>query len=110
MPPILTTASLVSCTHAAPVTHVPSQTRVLAAGAPVLTLTDASSIAGCPFTLPNGTPSPCTTIRWTVGATRVLAGGTPVLTQSAVGLCLSPLQAPQGPPTIGAVQPRVQGL
>lgn len=110
MPPILTAASSVSCTHAATVTHTPSQTRVLAAGAPALTQADTAVVAGCPFTLPSGTPSPCVTIRWTVGAARVLASGTPVLTQASVGLCVSPAQAPQGPPVISVVQPRVQGL
>jgi hypothetical protein len=110
MPFVLNAASTVTCTHAAKVSHFPTQTRVLVGGSPVLVQTDSSSIVGCPFTIPTGKPSPCVTLRWTVGATRVFAGGTPVLLQTSVGLGMSPEQAPQGPPIVSAVQPRVQAL
>jgi hypothetical protein len=110
MPPVLTSASVLTCPHAAgQVAHTPSQTRVVAVGAPALTQADTNTIAGCPFTI--GTkPSPCVTVRWTVAAARVTAGGVPLLLQSSVGLCSSPEQAPQGPPLVTVVQPRVQGL
>ncbi len=110
MPFVLNASSTVTCSHAAPVNHVPSQSRVLVAGAPVLVQTDTSSIAGCPFTIPTSKPSPCTTVRWVVAATRVVAGGTPVLLQTSSGLGLSPEQAPQGPVIVTAVQPRVQAI
>ena len=110
MPPVLTTASVLTCPHAGQVTHTPTQVRVTMMGAPALTQPDVSVIAACPFTLPPSKPSPCLTIQWTVAATRVFAGGAPVLLQSSVGLCKSPEQAPQGPPIISVVQPRVQGM
>jgi hypothetical protein len=109
MPPALTSASIVTCTHAATVTHVPSS-RVMVQGAPVLVQTDTNVVAGCPFTLPGPKPSPCLQVRWTTAATRVLAGGKPVLSQAAVGLGISPEQAPQGPPIVNPAQVRVQVL
>ena len=104
---LLTVTAVVNCAHAAPAQFRPSQSRVLVSGSPVLVQTDAATIAGCAFTIGNK-PSPCTTIRWTVAALRVTAGGTPVLTASSAGLCTSPEQAPQGPPTVTA-QPKVTG-
>jgi hypothetical protein len=108
MPPALNPASVVSCPHGGQAQHVPSQSRVLVGGAPALVQSDAGTVAGCAFTIPPSKPSPCTTIRWTVAAVRVTAGGTPLLLASSVGLCNSPEQAPQGPPMVGATQPRVQ--
>ncbi|MCR9162460.1 MAG: hypothetical protein ACE37F_19515 [Nannocystaceae bacterium] len=110
MPALLTQASQVQCPHGAVVTHVPSNTRVVASGSPVLVMTDTNTIAGCAFTLPSTTPSPCVTVRWTVAAARVKVMGQPVLLQSSVGLCTAATQAPQGPPIVGATQPRVQGI
>jgi hypothetical protein len=109
MPPVLSSASVLTCPHAGHVTHTPSQARVVVVGAPALTQADTNMVAGCPFTLP-AKPSPCVTVRWTVAAVRVTAGGLPLLLQSSVGLCSSPEQAPQGPPLVTVVQPRVQAL
>lgn len=110
MPPALTSASIVTCTHGATVTHVPTS-RVLVQGAPVLVQTDTSAIVGCPFNIPAiPKPSPCIQVRWTTAATRVLASGKPVLHQAAVGLGISPEQVPQGPPIANPAQARVQVL
>jgi hypothetical protein len=49
-------------------------------------------------------------VQWLVPATRVTSMGQPVLLQTSVGLCLSPEQAPQGPPSIVSTQPRVVGM
>ncbi len=105
--PVLTQASTVSCPHGVPAQHAPSQARVRAAGAPVLVQSDLGQVAGCPFTLPSGTPSPCVTVQWLVAATRVRVAGQFVLLQSSTGLCKSGAQAPQGPPMVSVVQPRV---
>jgi hypothetical protein len=49
-------------------------------------------------------------------ATRLLVMGAPPILQTppgpgtGAGLCLSPEQAPQGPPIVIAMQPRVQGM
>jgi hypothetical protein len=106
---VLTTSSRVTCPHQATATHVPSQVRVLAGGSPVLTQGDQNVVAGCPFTLPNGTPSPCLSIRWLVPALRVRVGGRPALLETSAGLCHNPQQVPQGPPTVLLAEPRVAG-
>ena len=79
-------------------------------GAPVLTLADVGTIAGCPFTIPTAKPSPCVTTQWLQGATRVRIDKQPVLLQTSTGVCKSPEQAPQGPPIVTGTQPRVKGI
>lgn len=110
MPSMLDTSSVVTCTHGAPCSHVPTQQRVLVNGMPALTASDVNSVAGCPFTLPGPVASPCMTVQWVVPAVRVRVLGQPALLQSSVGLCKAASQAPQGPPVISTVQPRVQAL
>ncbi|MBI1332581.1 MAG: hypothetical protein JST12_19395 [Armatimonadetes bacterium] len=100
---IVTVASTIMCPHGGTVTDIPTSTRVLVAGTPPILLTDQGLVAGCPFN--TGSPSPCIKVQWMVGATRVLIEGRPPLVQSSTGLCIGP--APQGPPVIVAVQPRV---
>jgi hypothetical protein len=109
MPFVLDANSVLQCPHAAPIRHTPSQIRVSILGAPVLTLSDVGTIAGCAFTLPGPKPSPCTTTQWVRGALRVSINGVPVLLQDSQGVCKSPEQAPQGAPIPGAVQARVMG-
>lgn len=94
------------CPHAGQVTAIPSSPRVMVAGQPVVTMSDTFPIAGCVFTI-GPKPSPCIRVQWLVPATRVQVMGQPVLTAVSTGLCLSPEQAPQGPPTVIVVQPRV---
>jgi len=95
------------CPHAAPVNVITTNTRVLVSGQPVVTVADQYLVAGCLFTLPAPKPSPCIRVQWLTPATRVLVNGQPPIVQTSSGLCLSPEQAPQGPPTIAVVQPRV---
>ncbi len=97
------------CPHAGQVQTVSSNVRVLVGGMPVATMADTSLIAGCAFTLPGGKPQPCIRVQWIVPAARVLVNGVPALLQTSTGLCLSPEQIPQGPPTVVANQPRVVG-
>ncbi|HEX4698914.1 MAG TPA: hypothetical protein VH857_06095 [Actinomycetes bacterium] len=105
---LLTAATQATCPHGAPVSFVPSQTSVLADGAPVLLASDQATIAGCPFIV--GTvASPCLTIRWLAPATRVMVTRTPVLLSTSTGLCLNPASAPQGPAQLSSYQQRVQG-
>lgn len=110
MPALLDTSSVLTCTHGAPCTHVPTQQRVLVNGMPALTGIDVNSVAGCAFTLPGPVASPCVSVQWVVPATRVFVMGQPALLQTSVGLCKAATQAPQGPPVVSTVQPRVQGL
>jgi hypothetical protein len=95
------------CTHGIPVQTISSNVRVLVNGMPVATIADQYLVAGCPFTLPSGTPSPCVRVQWLTPAVRVLVNGQPPILNTSAGLCLSPVQAPQGPPVVAATQPRV---
>jgi len=108
---LLHTNAAMTCTHGAPALIPPAQPRVLVSGQPVATMACVITVAGCPFTLPNGKPQPCVTIRWLMPSARVLVAGVPALLQPAPGpgpgLCQSPEQVPQGPPIVSAVQPRV---
>lgn len=93
------------CTHGAPVATISSNARVLVSGLPVATLADQYLIAGCPF---NPTPpSPCLRVQWLTPALRVLVNGQPPILSTSPGLCLNPVQAPQGPPIVASTQPRV---
>lgn len=105
--PVLPAGMAVNCPHGAAATVVPSQPRVLVGGQPVLVQSDQGIVAGCPFTLPNGTPSPCVTVRWVSASVRVKANGVPILLQSSSTLCLAATQAPQGPAIVPSGSPRV---
>lgn len=112
---LLHVGAVVQCTHMAPATTSPTQTRVFVRGLPVATTANLYAVAGCPFTLPGPKPSPCVRVQWTMPAARVLVGGVPALLQTppgtgpGAGLCLSPEQAPQGPPNVTAIQTNVLG-
>jgi hypothetical protein len=97
------------CPHGGQITTISSNARVLVSGMPVATFADTSLVAGCVFTVPPGKPQPCVKVQWLTPATRVLVMGQPALLQISAGLCLSPEQIPQGPPSIVVNQPRVIG-
>ena len=107
--PILHVGASVICSHGGQVTTAPGNPRVKVAGQPVATMADVYAVAGCVFTLPGPKPSPCIKVQWVVPATRVMVGGQPVILQTSSGLGQSPEQAPQGPPSVVVVQPRVKG-
>jgi hypothetical protein len=109
---LVTTSSSAICQHGASTTIISSNTRVMAGGAPVATLSDQYVVAGCPFQVPIGTgtkPQPCVKLQWVAPATRVRVGGQPVILQSSSGICLSAEQIPQGAPTVVQTQVRVKG-
>lgn len=87
-----------------------TNTRVKASGQFVAVMGDIYTIAGCAFTVPPGKPQPCVRIEWLVPSMRVKVMGKPVLLKSSVGLCLSPEQIPQGPPTVMVTQMRAKGI
>ena len=105
----VTAASTLMCPHGGQVTITPSNTRAKAGGAPIATVSDTFVVAGCPFTLPGPTPSPCVRMQWIVPGLRVRAGSQ-ALDAGSVGLCLAATGAPQGPVSIQATQPRVKGM
>ena len=106
---LLTTASILMCPHGGTVTAVSSNTRATAGGAPLVRASDTFIIAGCPFTLPSATPSPCVTVQWISPDARSRAGGDFTLSEASVGLCLAATQAPQGTVLISSTQPKVTG-
>ena len=107
MSALLTAAATMLCPHGGTVLAIPGSSRA-SAGAPILRVSDTTTIAGCAFA-PGGVPSPCVTVQWTAPAGRVQHGGDPVLTEASVGLCLAATQAPQGSVLIAATQARVSG-
>lgn len=98
--PVLTTLGTVICPHGGQVSLSTSQTDAEAEGGRLILVSDEHSIAGCAFTLPNGTPQPCVRLRWQVGALSTTVRGNAVVTQGAVGLCFSATEIPQGPAVI----------
>jgi hypothetical protein len=107
--PILTLSSTLICPHGGSVMLQTSNADMKIQGAPALLLTDIHTVAGCSFTLPGPKPSPCITVRWSVGAMQTKVHGTPVLLQNSVGICYSAEQVPQGPAVILQVQPIALG-
>src|SRR5215471_7986622 len=106
--PLFHVGATAICPHGGSISTISSDTRVLVSGMPVATLADVSLVAGCPFNI-SGAPSPCLKVQWLAPAARVLVMGQPAILATSPGLCLSPAQAPQGPPTIVASQTRVIG-
>ena len=107
---ILQQGCTIQCPHGGQATVVPTNTRVKVDGAFALLPTDVFTIAGCPFTLPGPTPSPCLTIQWQAEATRVKINGTGPLLETSVGLCKAATQAVQGPATVSGVQTKVKAI
>jgi uncharacterized Zn-binding protein involved in type VI secretion len=109
---LVTISASAICTHGATVSIAPGNSRVRAGGAPVATIGDNYSVAGCPFQIPIGTgtkPQPCVSLRWIAPAVRVKVDGQPVVLQASSGICQSAEQIPQGPPTVVTTQMRVKG-
>jgi len=101
--PVLTTLGTVMCPHGGTVKLDTSQSDVEAEGGKVILVSDEHEIVGCPFqipTPPTTTPQPCTKLRWQVGALATKVNDTAVVTQTAVGLCYSATEIPQGPAVI----------
>jgi len=97
------------CPHSGQFSIVTSNSKVKVNGQFAVTQQDTFSISGCPFMLPNGSPSPCVLAKWIVVATRVKIGGVFAVLKSSTALCQAGTQAPQGPPNIVVTQMRVKG-
>lgn len=105
--PAVQVGATVMCPHGGQVAVVSVAPRVFSGGVPLATIGDTFPIAGCAFTVPPGKPQPCVLARWIVPALRVRFGGQAAVLQSSTGICQSPEQIPQGPPSIAATQLRV---
>ena len=104
---LLTTATVATCPHGGSASFTASQTKMQADSSPVLVVSDATTISGCPFMIGN-VASPCTTVQWQMPATRVKAGD-PVLLDTSIGVCMSAASAPQGALQISSNQSKVRG-
>lgn len=98
----------IQCPHAAPMTIVPQNAKVLVEGLPLATSSDTFTIAGCPFTVPTGVPQPCVTATF-LPAIKVLVDNKPAVLKSAVALCEAAGKIPQGPPSVVVTQLKVMG-
>ncbi len=107
---LLHVQQLKKCPHGAEITTTTSNTRVLMNGLAVATISDISTIAGCPFTVPTNKPQPCVKVLWTVPATRVFVNGQPALLATSVAICQTVEQIPQGPPVRNTLQQKVSGI
>ena len=91
MPPVVTAAATILCSHAGSVQLIPRQTTVMAGGSPIMCEGDLNGapIAGC--AQPASVSSkPCTTVISTIPGVssnpRVTIGGKPVLIQVLQGM------------------------
>jgi hypothetical protein len=108
MAALLTTASQVTCPHGGQALLATSNTRVSAAGAPVLLESDVHVVMGCPFTI-GPKYSPCVRIEWSAGTSMSDSGATRFLNQSSIGKCLGAEGGPQGVALVVATQAKADG-
>jgi uncharacterized Zn-binding protein involved in type VI secretion len=105
---LLNSSSIMMCPHGGMVNAISTNTRVQAAGGPVLRSSDTFIIAGCPFVLV-AAPHPCVSVNWVQPDTRSQVMGDFTLSEQSVGLCVAGDQAVQGAVLITFSQPRVSG-
>jgi hypothetical protein len=78
MPPVVTAAAVVTCTHLGKATPAP-QPRVIVNGTPAITVATIYQIVGCQFpTMTSGAP-PCVAGNFVAGSSRVLVSGSPLI-------------------------------
>jgi len=105
---LLNTSSIMMCPHGGTVSAVSSNTRVNAAGDPILRASDTFTIAGCPFVV-GVVAHPCVQVQWVQPDTmsQVLSDFT--LSEQSVGLCVAADMAVQGTVLVTFTQPQVSG-
>lgn len=108
--PIVTQMTQTQCPHAAMGTLTTSTSKVMIDNAPALVMGDEGTVAGCPFTLPNGKPQPCVSEKLLGMSSKVQAEGSFVLLQNPADLCYSAENIPQGPVTWTNIQQKVTAL
>ena len=102
---LLHVGATVLCAHGGQATPTAPNPRVLVSGQPTVQQPMPYIIAGCPFNV-SGSPVPCITANWIVGALRVMSSGMPLLLFDSQAVCV-----PNGTPvTIVASQIRVKGM
>ncbi len=102
---LLHMGATVLCAHGGQAQPTVTSPRVKVSGQPIVTQSAPYTIAGCPFTVPPGSPMPCVTGQWITAATRVRANSIPVLLQDSQAIC-----APNGTPlNVVVTQTRARG-
>lgn len=84
----LTQGAVVMCLHGGQAQPTVPLPRVMLGGQAAIGQATTYTVAGCPFTLPPGSPSPCVTASWTVTALRVKSGGIPLVLQDSTAVCV----------------------
>jgi len=92
---ILTKLSVIICPHGGMVMHISKSAGAKLNGEAPLLVNDFYTVAGCPFTKPNGA-SPCHFVTWNNPSKTVQFGGVPALTNASVGTVQSFGGIPQG--------------
>ncbi|MGV3479467.1 MAG: hypothetical protein ACO1O3_05935 [Sphingobium sp.] len=82
--PVIAASAVLLCLHGGRVVIAAANARVLAGGAPIVTIGDDFPVSGCA-----NVHAPCIRIEWPISATRVRVGGRPPILQGGVGLALS---------------------
>lgn len=102
---LLHQGATVICSHGGQAMPTMPNPRVKVGSQPIVTQPTMYTVAGCPFSTPDG-PKPCITASWTSAATRVKAGGVPVLLQDSQAIT-----SPNGVPlNVVVTQFRVKGM
>ena len=108
--PLFHQTGVATCMHQTGViSFVPTNQRVRVLGMSVAVASDVFSVAGCVFTLPNGTPHPCV-LATLAPAARVQIMGSPAVVTVGPTVTRAADQVPQGIVTHSANQPRVTAL
>lgn len=106
---LLSASAVLMCPHGGTVTAVPSSSKVTLGGDPIVLATDTFTVAGCAFTLPPATPSPCVLVQWQSPALKCTSDGTPLLTTDSIGMCNAATGAVQGTVLIQSTQTKASG-
>lgn len=102
--PVLHVGATVLCSHGGTATPTTPNPRVLVGGQPTVTIAVPYVVAGCPLNI-SGSPVPCVTGQWVVGATRVFSNGQPLVLMDSTSVC-----TPNGTPMLPlTAQTRVVG-
>jgi hypothetical protein len=102
---LLHVGATVLCAHGGQAFPTSPNPRVLVSGLPTVLQPAPFTIAGCPFTVPPGSPMPCVTAQWVTSAMRITSNGMPLLLLDSQAVCL-----PNGTPLmITVTQTRVTG-
>jgi hypothetical protein len=109
MPPVLTTASQAQCVHGGIAVLATTQTKLTAAGSPVLLESDVHVIAGCAFVVAL-VPCPCVLIQWLGASTLLTVNGAGVLNAASIGQTLNAAGAPQGVAIVSGAAPALEAV